>query len=270
MTLTRTLALLLAALLTLSACEAKPPAKAPAVAPAPTVVPEAAIRKGLTERAPELANIEEVRATPIPGLFEVRLGLDLFYTDATGRYLMPEAMLIDLQTRSNLTAARVQELSRFPFAQLPLKDAVVWKRGNGSRKLAVFADPNCGYCKRLERTLQELDDITVYTFVIPILGEDSVAKSRAIVCAKDSSAVWLDWMLRNKVPEVPAGSCDDSAMKRNSQFARQHRVNGTPAIFFEDGNRAPGALDREALEARLKRAERPAEKPADKTPEKAG
>jgi thiol:disulfide interchange protein DsbC len=263
MNLIRTLALALLSSLMLTACDAKSPANA---AKPVAELPEAAIRKGLAERAPELSKIDEVRATPISGLFEVRLGLDLFYTDATGRYLLPEAAIIDLQTRSNLTQARVNELSQVPFAKLPLQDAVVWKRGNGSRRLAVFADPNCGYCKRLERTLQELDDITVYAFVIPILGEDSVAKSRAIICAKDSSGVWLDWMLRNKVPQAPTGTCDDSAMQRNSKFARQNRINGTPAIFFEDGSRAPGALDREALEQRLKRAENP----AGKSPEKAG
>jgi thiol:disulfide interchange protein DsbC len=261
MTLIRTMAMALVSSLMFSACDAKtPPKGAPGNAP----VPEAAIRKGLAEWAPELTKIEDVRATPIPGLFEFRLGMDIFYTDATGRYVFPEAMLIDLQTRRNLTQARVNELSRVPFAKLPLQDAVVWKRGNGSRKIAVFADPNCGYCKRLERTLQEIDDITVYTFVIPILGEDSVAKSRAIVCAKDTSAVWLDWMLRDKVPAAPTGTCDDSPMQRNSQFARQNRVNGTPAIFFEDGTRAPGALDREAIEERLKLIAKPAAKASEK------
>lgn len=217
---------------------------------------EAVIRKALAERLPDFPKIDEVRSTPIAGLFEVRVGLDIFYSDASGQFLLQDAQLIDLKTRRNLTQVRVDQLSQLDFASLPLKDAIVWKRGNGQRKLAVFADPNCGFCKRLERTLQELKDVTVYTYLIPILGADSKEKSRAIWCAKDNVNVWFDWMLRNKPPTaVAAGSCDESAIQRNSQFARQHRINGTPAIVFEDGSRAPGALDLAALEERLKRAE---------------
>jgi len=217
---------------------------------------EALIRKTIAERIPDFPKIDEVRPTPIPGLFEVRVGLDIFYADAKGEFLLHDASLIDLKTRRNLTQARIDQLSQISFASLPLKDAIVWKRGSGERKLAVFADPNCGYCKRLERTLQELKDVTVYTFLLPILGADSKDKSRSIWCAKDSSAVWLDWMLRNKQPAAVAGSCDETALQRNRQFADKHRIQGTPAILFEDGTRAPGALDLAAIEERLKRAEK--------------
>jgi thiol:disulfide interchange protein DsbC len=216
---------------------------------------EAAIRKAIAERIPDFPKIDEVRPSPIPGLFELRVGLDIFYADAKGEYILQDAQLIDLKTRRNLTEARVEQLSQISFASLPLKDALVWKRGNGERKLAVFADPNCGYCKRLERTLQELKDVTVYTFLLPILGPDSQAKSKAIWCAKDGTGVWLDWMLRNKQPPAAAASCDDAALRRNRQFANQHRIHGTPAILFEDGSRAPGALELAAIEERLKRAE---------------
>lgn len=217
---------------------------------------EAAIRKSIAERIPEFPKIDEVRPTPIPGLFEVRVGNEILYSDATGQYLLQDAALIELKTRRNLTQARIDQLSAIPFASLPLKDAIVWKRGSGERKLAVFADPNCGYCKRLERTLQQLDNVTVYTFLLPILSGDSREKSRAIWCAKDSSNVWLDWMLRNKQPPAVSGSCDDGAITRNSQFGRTHRITGTPAIFFEDGSKAPGALELAAIEERLKRAEK--------------
>ncbi|WP_326543805.1 DsbC family protein [Pseudorhodoferax sp.] len=213
---------------------------------------EAAIRKGIAERLPDFPKIDEVRSTPIPGLFELRVGMDLFYSDATGQYLLQDAHLIDLKTKRNLTQARIDQLSSVDFASLPLKDALVWKRGNGERKLAVFADPNCGYCKRLERTLQDLKDVTVYTFLMPILGEDSTKKSKAIWCAKDNATVWLDWMLRAK-PPTEGASCDDEALERNKAFARKHRITGTPALLFEDGTRVPGAIGLAAIEERLKR-----------------
>lgn len=217
---------------------------------------EAVIRKSLAERIPDFPKIDEVRPTPVPGLFELRIGNDIVYTDATGQFLLQEAQLIDLKTRRNLTQARINEITAVPFAKLPLKDAIVWKRGNGERQLAVFADPNCGYCKRLERTLQQIDNVTVYTFLMPILGPDSQEKSRAIWCAKDATNVWLDWMLRNKLPPKAIGNCDDAALARNTAFGRQYRINGTPAMFFEDGTRAPGALDQAAIEDRLKKAEK--------------
>jgi thiol:disulfide interchange protein DsbC len=235
---------------------ARKPAAAAAPAPAaadPEVVK--AIQKGITERIPDFPKIDEVRATPIAGLFEVRVGLELFYSDPAGQYLLQDAQLVDLKTRRNLTQARVDQLSQVNFAELPLKDALVWKRGNGSRRVAVFADPNCGFCKRFERTLQEAKDVTVYTFLYPILGPDSTEKTRDVWCAKDSTDVWLDWMLRNKVPAKVSGRCDESAIERNRQFARQHRISGTPAVIFEDGSRVPGALDLQQLEERLKRAE---------------
>lgn len=215
---------------------------------------EAVIRKTIAERLPDFPKIDEIRGTPIAGLFELRVGANIFYSDAKGEYIFQDAQLIELRTRRNLTEARIEQINQIDFAKLPLKDALVWKQGTGERKIAVFADPNCGYCKRLERTLQELKDVTVYTFLLPILGPDSQSKSRAIWCAKDGVSVWLDWMLRNKQPPAVAGACDDAALNRNRQFAGQYRIHGTPAILFQDGTRAPGALELAAIEDRLKRA----------------
>lgn len=224
------------------------------VASAPAHAGEPEIRKALAERLADLGKVDEVTKSPIQGLYEVRVGTEIYYTDDNGNYLI-QGQLLDTKTRTNLTEARVAKLTAIDFASLPLKDAMVWKRGNGQRKIAVFSDPNCGFCKRLERTLQELNHVTVYTFLIPILGPDSNEKSRNVWCAKDSVDVWLDWMLRAKQPEKVTGKCDESAIQRNRAFARQHRITGTPAILFEDGSRAPGALDLQALEERLKRAE---------------
>jgi len=211
---------------------------------------EAVIRKNMNERLAGLPKIEEVRPSPMTGLWEIRIGNEIRYTDATGSYLI-EGDLIDLKTRRNLTEERVAKINSVDFASLPLKDAIVWKNGNGKRRIAVFADPNCGYCKRFEKSLQEVKDITVYTFLIPILGGDSPDKSLAIWCAKDSQATWLAWMLEGKPPAKPAASCDGSVIERNLALSRKIHVTGTPAVLFEDGSRAPGALSTEQLERRL-------------------
>ena len=211
---------------------------------------EAEIRKTLTERFQGLPKIDEIRPTPIPGVFEVRIGTDLMYSDAKGTYLL-QGSLIDTATRRNLTEERVEKLTAIDFNSLPLKDAVVWKNGKGTRKIAVFADPNCGYCKKLERDLLNVKDVTVYTFVIPILGGDSPEKSKSIWCAKDSTATWRNWMVDGTVPPKVMGNCDASAIERNSALARKHRVTGTPAIVFEDGSRAPGAIPAAEIEKRM-------------------
>jgi thiol:disulfide interchange protein DsbC len=211
---------------------------------------EAVIRKSLTERLAGLPKVEEIRPSAMPGLWEIRIGNEIRYTDATGSYLL-EGELIDLRTRKNLTEERIAKLQTVDFASLPLKDAVVWKTGDGKRRIAVFSDPNCGYCKRLERSLQDVKNLTVYTFLIPILGGDSPEKSRSIWCAKDSTATWRAWMLEGKAPAKPSGACDDAAVERNLALSKRNHVNGTPAIIFEDGSRAPGAMSAEQLEKRL-------------------
>ena len=209
---------------------------------------ESAIRKNLAERIPQLEKIDEVRPTPMAGLYEVRVGTDVFYSDAKGNFLI-QGELIDTKARRNLTEDRIAKLSAIDFAALPLKDAFVTVRGNGKRKLVVFADPNCGYCKRFERDLQKVDNVTIHTFLYPILSPDSAEKSRNLWCAKDRSASWDDWMLRDKTPA--AASCDTAALQRNLAFGKKHKITGTPTLIFTDGTRVPGAIDAAALEKRL-------------------
>lgn len=136
---------------------------------------DANLRKTLTERIPQLEKIDEIRPTPMSGLFEVRIGTDLFYTDAKGNYLI-QGELIDTKARRNLTEDRMNQLTAVDFKQLPLKDAVTIVHGKGERKMAVFEDPNCGYCKRFERDLQNVDNVTIYLFLYPILSPDSAEK----------------------------------------------------------------------------------------------
>jgi thiol:disulfide interchange protein DsbC len=187
----------------------------------------------------------------MPGVWEVRLGTDLLYTDAQGTYLIEGGALIDTRNKRNLTKERMDKLTAIRFDQLPLKDAFVIKQGTGARKIAVFADPNCGYCKRLERDLVALKDVTIYNFLYPVLGPDSDTKARAIWCTKDASATWRSWMIDGVAPPRTMGACDAKAVDRTIAFGRQYRINGTPAIVFEDGVRVPGAMALGDIEKRL-------------------
>ena len=211
---------------------------------------EAVIRETLTKRLPGLPQIDEVSKTPIPGLYEVRMGTDILYTDERGEHII-EGTITETKTRSNLTEARIEKLTAINFAALPLKDAIVWKQGTGERKLVVFADPNCGYCKKFENEMQQVKNVTVYTFLYPILGGDSPEKSRNIWCAKDNGAVWRNWMINGTAPMRSMGQCDTSALQRNVALGKKFRVNGTPALVFEDGKRVPGAMAPEQVEKQL-------------------
>jgi thiol:disulfide interchange protein DsbC len=212
---------------------------------------EAAIRKSLAERLPQLKAIDEISKTPIPGVFELRVnGSDIYYTDAQGNYLI-EGNLIDLRNKRNLTEERITKLTAVKFDELPLKDAFTIVRGNGKRRLAVFEDPNCGYCKRFERDLQKVDNVTIHMFLYPILGPDSGEKSKAIWCAKDQAKAWQDYMVRDQqVPPIAAG-CDTSAIGRNVELGRHHKITGTPTLIFIDGTRVPGAVDSKQVEKLL-------------------
>ncbi len=213
---------------------------------------EAAIRKAIAERLPKLPAIDEVSKTPVPGLWEVRYGgTEIFYSDDKGDFIIVNGSMVDTKTRTDLTEARVEKLLAISFDKLPLKDAIVIKQGNGSRKMAVFGDPNCGYCKRFERDLVGIKDVTIYTFLIPILGPDSTTKARDLWCSKDAAKSWRAWMIDGAVPAKPAAACDTTAIDRNLAFARTHRINGTPAVIFEDGTRKPGALPVASVEQLL-------------------
>lgn len=210
---------------------------------------EAAIRKNLAERLPSFARIEEVSKTPMNGLYEIRVnGSDIFYTDGEGNFLI-QGNLIDTKAKRNLTEERIEKLSAIDFDALPFKDAFAVVRGNGKRKLAVFEDPNCGYCKRFEHDLQKVNDVTIHTFLVPILSPDSAEKSRNIWCAKDKGKAWLDWMIRDQ-PTAKA-SCDTTALERNLDFSKKHKITGTPTVFFADGSRVPGAISAQQVEKLL-------------------
>ena len=213
---------------------------------------ETLIRKNLAARLPNLPKIEEVRKTPMAGLYEVRVNhSDIFYTDAKGDFLI-QGSLIDTKAKEDLTELRVDKLTAVDFKDLPFKDSFTIVRGNGKRRMAVFEDPNCGYCKKFERDLTKVDNVTVHVFLYPILGADSGEKSTHIWCAKDKAKAFLDWMVREVSP--PAASCDSAAVTRNLEFGKKIRITGTPAMIFADGTRVPGAIGAERIEKLLNTA----------------
>jgi len=210
---------------------------------------EAFIRKTLKERMPHIHPIDEIKRTPMPGLFELRVdGSEIYYTD-TGANFLIQGHLVDTKTQRDLTEERIQKILAVDFKSLPFKDAIVIVRGKGERKMAMFEDPNCGYCKRFERDLQSIDNVTVYLFLYPILGKDSLDKSKAIWCAKDPAKAWQDLMLRDQAP-VPTG-CDTAAVKRNVDFGQKQRISGTPTTIFADGMRLSGAVEIAQIEKLL-------------------
>ncbi|MDT8989721.1 DsbC family protein [Curvibacter sp. APW13] len=209
---------------------------------------DAQIKKNIDTHLPQLQGVQEVRKTPIPGIFEIRVqDSEIYYTDAKGEFLI-QGQVYDLKNKRNLTKEREDKLTAVNWDSLPVKDAITFTRGNGARKLAVFADPNCGYCKKFERDLLKVDNITVHVFQIGILAPDSKTKNRAIWCARDKGQAWLDWMVKGAQPAEAAAMCDSSAVTRNEAFAKKNKINSTPTLLFEDGSRTAGAIPMEELE----------------------
>jgi thiol:disulfide interchange protein DsbC len=205
-----------------------------------------AVQKAFEARFPGVP-VTGVQPTPFGGLYEVRIGQDILYTDADVKFVMQGA-LIDAETRADLTARRLEEINRVAFSSLPLNLAIKQVKGDGSRKIAVFEDPNCGYCKQLHNTLKSVDNITVYTLLFPILAPDSSDKARNVWCAQDKAKAWKDWMVDHVTP--PKANCD-APLDKLLALGQKLNVTGTPAIIFADGSRVNGALPREALEKKL-------------------
>ena len=210
---------------------------------------EATIRKNLSERIPQIPRIEEITRSPMAGLYEIRLSTnEIYYSDAEGNFLI-QGSLIDTKSKRNLTEEREAKLSAIEFSSLPIKDAITIVRGNGKRKLAVFEDPNCGYCKRFERDLAKVDNVTIYLFLYPILGDDSMTKSRNVWCAKDPAGAWSQVMTKEQT--IPNANCNIAAIERNVEFGRKFKITGTPTLIAQDGARVPGAINTMQIEKML-------------------
>lgn len=211
---------------------------------------EANIKKLLQPRLGSGAKIESVKETPYAGLYEVHTGGDIIYTDKAAQYLVV-GHVFNAKTSQDLTKDRLDDINKIKFSDLPLEMAVKMVKGDGKRVIAVFEDPNCGYCKRFrQNTLKDMNNVTVYTFLYNILSEDSVVKSKNIWCAADRNKAWDEWMVNGKAaPVAPAGCATPN--DKVLALGQKLRVTGTPAIFFADGSRIPGAIDAKALEAKL-------------------
>lgn len=213
---------------------------------------EATLKKTLQQRLDDGAQVESVTKTPYAGLYEVKIGNEIVYTDAEAKYVFI-GRIVDAETSKDYTAARLEEINRIKFSDLPLDLAFKTVHGNGKRVIAVFEDPNCGYCKRFRKTLAETKDITVYTFMYNILSEDSKVKSKNVWCSADRGKTWDDWMLNGKVPPAAPDSCMANPNDKVLELGRKLRITGTPTVFFTDGTRVPGAIDAKGLENKLAR-----------------
>jgi thiol:disulfide interchange protein DsbC len=189
-------------------------------------------------------NAETVALTPF-GLYEVIFGTEIWYVDKDVNYVM-NGRVVDAKTRVDLTEQKRGELMRVDFKSLPLDQAIKQVRGSGKRVLVTFEDPNCGYCRQLARTLADVKDVTIYTFLLPILSQDSFEKSAAIWCAKDRAAAWNAYMLDGKMPTAN-GECK-TPLQANLAMGQKLMVNGTPTLVFANGWRVPGAMQAEGLE----------------------
>lgn len=206
------------------------------------------VKSALRKKFPE-APVDAVRKVPYGNLYEVTAGGEIFYTDDKTSFILV-GTLVDTKSKENVTEQRLRQVNAVKFENLPLDAAIKIVRGNGSRRVAIFEDPNCGYCKRFERDLQGISDITVYVFLYPILSPDSLEKSKAIWCSPDRGQAWLDYMVRNTNP-TGGTKCDTAAIDKALAFGREKRIQGTPTIFFEDGDRVPGAMPIAQFEKKL-------------------
>ncbi|QKS31502.1 DsbC family protein [Accumulibacter sp.] len=213
----------------------------------PALADEAAVRKSLESKLGR--PLTSLTRTPYLGLYEAYADGQIFYTDDKVSVIIAGA-LIDGKSMKNITDERLQKLTAIKFSELPLTLAVKQVRGDGKRVFATFEDPNCGYCKKLAKDLAKLDNVTIYTFLYPILSPDSLDKSNRIWCAADKAKAWNDWMVDGKAPGGK-GDCDTTAVKKTIEIGRKLAINGTPTIFFTDGERIPGAVPVARIEEKL-------------------
>lgn len=204
------------------------------------------VKKRLQEAYPNTP-FTEVRPAEISGIYEIVMGRNIAYTDSSGRYFF-FGQLMDMKTQRNLTTERSGEISRVDLKDLRPEDAIKSVKGDGSRVLYVFADPNCGYCKQLEKTLAGVTNATIYTFLFPVLGEKSMKDAQGIWCSPNREKAWMDHMVNGLA--VPEASCSNP-IARTLQIGQQLGISGTPTVITAAGRLAPGAPPADRIEALL-------------------
>jgi thiol:disulfide interchange protein DsbC len=217
---------------------------------------EASLKKAIEAAYPKF-KVESVVKTPYAGLYEVFMGGQIVYTDEKLTFLIAEGRLVDPKTKKDVTGERLDELTKIDFSSLPLDQAIKVVKGNGSRKLVVFSDVDCPFCKRLEQNeLSNIDNVTIYTFLYPIesLHPNAAEKSKLIWCAPNRVKAWNDWNFNNKLP-ANAGNCE-VPLERIGELARKVGVTSTPTLIFSDGKRMLGAQPYKDIEKSLQAAKK--------------
>lgn len=213
------------------------------VASLPAAANEAQIRKALEEKL-EGVRIEGIVPAPVSGLWEVRYrtprGMRVLYTDGAGRFAI-QGSIHDLRTERDLTAERLEQLNAIQFSALPLQQAVKVQRGNGKHVLAMFSDPYCPACKQFERTLQQVDNVTIYVFMYPVIRPELVRHSAAVWCSADRAKAWIDLALHGKPPAAPP-DCS-TPIDEIVSLGQGLGVNSTPTLVFPNGKRVSGGLN---------------------------
>lgn len=209
---------------------------------------EQQIKTEIQKKLGSNAKVRSVSPSPVSGVYEVLVGNEILYTDGSAKYLI-QGEIVELATGKNITEQRQADINRIKWSDLNQANAFKTVRGNGTRQLAIFSDPNCGYCKRLEKSLQQLDNVTIYTYLIPILSADSIQKSKQIWCSTDPNKTYMDWMINGV---APTGKTDcANPLDKNLTYAKSYGITGTPTIFFTDGSRFPGAVQITDIEKKL-------------------
>lgn len=208
---------------------------------------EAVIRRALESKLG--LKIEGIQAAPVPGLWEVRIrsseGMGLIYTDSRGAYVI-QGNIFDIGTGRDLTEERLRKLSAIKFEALPLDQAVKVQRGDGRRILAMFSDPYCPYCQQFEKGLQQINDITVYVFMYPVIRPQAADHSKGVWCSPDRSKAWLDLAIEHKRPAATP-NCDNP-VEKNIKLGRSLGINSTPTLILANGERVSGGLSAAQLQ----------------------
>ena len=213
-------------------------------------VVESAVKSSVESWLKGRFKVDSILKTPMPGMVEVRIGTDILYANERGTFAIVEGQMVDLKTGVNITAARIEEISKVDFSKLPLDIAMKTVRGTGKRVLAVFEDPYCSFCRTYRKTLLDLNNVTIYTFYFPILRAESETISRNAWCAKNREEAWNDWMLFGKEPTKAGADCKFQSAKL-LDLGKSMGVSGTPTTFFSDGRRMSGAISKDRLEKAL-------------------
>jgi thiol:disulfide interchange protein DsbC len=207
----------------------------------------------LSARFPTI-KLDAVEPSPVPGIYQVIAGNQVVYVDASGDHMIVGRMM-DTRTKQDLSAEAIDAHNAIDFNSLPFGEAIKIVKGNGAHKMALFADPDCPYCQRLERDMRSTTDITVYLFLFPLqqVHPHALADAEKIWCSPDRASAWNNWMI-DRTPIPGGGSCANDPIAKIAALARSLRINATPTMFLQDGRRIGGWIPLPQLQKLLAQA----------------